>query len=140
MGQVRKASIMLVEDNPADVLLVRKALQEKGLNFELTCFDEGEKALKNLSQPGRLLPDLILLDLQLPKIQGIDMLRLIRNMPKFADVPVVILTSSESPGDKHRTELLGAARYIKKPSMLEDFFREVGGGVEEMLQLRRAGG
>src|SRR5205807_378915 len=65
MGQTLKtASIVLVEDNPADVLLVRKALQEKGIKCELTCFETGEKALKNLSQEGRLAPDLILLDLR----------------------------------------------------------------------------
>src|SRR3989454_8353793 len=62
---LRTASIVLVEDNPADVLLVRKALQEKGIKCELTCFEAGEKALKNLSQEGRLAPDLILLDLNL---------------------------------------------------------------------------
>jgi len=69
-------------------------------------------------------------------IHGVEVLRQIRNMPKLADVPVAILTSSESPADMHRTALLGAARYIRKPSMLQDFLREVGSGVEEILRLR----
>jgi len=57
MGKtVKTASIVLVEDNPADVLLVEKALQEKGIKCALTCFDDGEKALKNLSQAGAWLP------------------------------------------------------------------------------------
>ena len=137
MGQALKAAIIVfVEDNPADVFLVRKALQEKGIKFELTCFDDGQKALKSLAQQGRKAPDLILLDLNLPQTDGVEVLRQIRNMPKLADVPVAILTSSESPADMHRTALLGAARYIRKPSMLQDFLREVGSGVEEILRLR----
>ena len=137
MGQALKAAIIvLVEDNPADVFLVRKALQEKGIKFELTCFDDGQKALSSLAEQGRKVPDLILLDLNLPQTDGVDVLRQIRSMPKLADVPVAILTSSESPADMHRTALLGAARYIRKPSMLQDFLREVGSGVEEILRLR----
>lgn len=63
MDQTMKtASIVLVEDNPADVALVKKALRQKSIKCALTCFDDGEKALKNLSQEGRLAPDLILLD------------------------------------------------------------------------------
>jgi len=138
MGQTLKtASIVVVEDNPADVLLIRKALEEKGIKCELTCFDNGETALKNLSQQGRLLPDLILLDLQLPKADGVEVLGKIRGMPRFSEVPVVILTSSESPSDVLRTERMGAARYIRKPLALEDFFTEVGRGVEEMLRENR---
>ena len=128
---------MLVEDNPADVLLVRKALEDRGIKCSLTCFEDGEKALKNLSQPGRLAPDLILLDLNLPRADGVDVLRRICSIPSLSAVPVVILTSSESPSDMQRTAKLGAARYIRKPSKLEDFYREVGRGVEEMLRAKR---
>ncbi len=134
MGKALKAAIIvLVEDNPADVFLVRKALQEKGIKFELTCFDDGQKALNSLAQQGCKAPDLILLDLNLPQTDGVEVLRQIRNMPKLADVPVAILTSSESPADMHRTALLGAARFIRKPSGLDDFLGAVGRGVEEML-------
>ncbi len=130
---LRTASIVLVEDNPADVLLVRKALQEKDIKCDVMCFEDGEGALKNLSQEGRLAPDLILLDLNLPGVQGVDVLRSILSIPRLSRVPVLILTSSESPSDMQRTARLGAARYIRKPSRLEDFLREVGRGVEEML-------
>src|SRR6266849_7855132 len=126
---VKTASIVLVEDNPADVLLVRKALQERGIKCALTCFEDGEKALKNLSQAGRLAPDLIMLDLNLPGADGVDVLRKICSIPGLLEVPVVILTSSESPSDMQRTARLGAVGYIRKPSRLEDFFREVGRGV-----------
>jgi len=134
MGQdLKTASIVVVEDNPADVLLIRKALEEKGIKCSLTCFENGETALRNLSQQGRLLPDLILLDLHLPMADGVDVLGKIRGMPRFSNVPIVIITSSESPSDRQRTARMGAARYIRKPSRLEDFLREVGTGVEEML-------
>jgi CheY-like chemotaxis protein len=135
MGQeLKTSSIVVVEDNPADVLLIRKALEEKGIRCALTCFENGETALRNLSQKGRLLPDLILLDLQLPTADGIEVLGRISGMPRFSDVPIVILTSSESPSDMQRTARMGAARYIRKPSRLGDFLREVGTGVEEMLR------
>ena len=133
----KTASVLIIEDNPADVLLIRKALQERGVKCELTCFESGESALKNLVQTGRLLPDLILLDLQLPQADGVEVLSKIRGIPRFSDVPVVILTSSESRSDMQRTARLGAARYIRKPSSLEEFLRDVGGGVEDMLLSRR---
>ena len=130
----KTARIVLVEDNRGDVLLVRMALQEKGIKFELTCFEDGRKALNSLSRHGLKAPDLILLDLNLPNIEGIDVLREVRSMPKLAGVPVVILTSSTSPTDIHRTALLGAARFISKPSGLDDFLKEVARGVEETLR------
>ena len=135
MAQALKtARIMVVEDNPADVLLVKKALREKGITFVLSCFENGDNALKALSQRDSKAPDLILLDLNLPTIEGIAVLIQIRDMPWLLGVPVVILTSSESSSDMRRTERLGVARYIRKPLMLEDFLREVGGGVEEILR------
>jgi len=130
---LKTARIMVVEDNPADVLLVKKALQEKGIKFDLACFEDGDKALKALSRQESKAPDLILLDLNLPTTEGIAVLLQIRNMPRLSGVPVLILTSSESSSDMRRTERLGATRYIKKPLMLEDFLSEVGRGVEEML-------
>jgi len=140
VGQgLKTASIVVVEDNPADVLPIRKALQERSIKCELTCFKNGETALRNLSQKGRLLPDLILLDLELPTADGVEVLGKIRGMPRFSEVPIVILTSSESPSDKQRTARMGAARYIRKPSRLEDFLREVGTRVEELLRADKVG-
>jgi CheY-like chemotaxis protein len=116
MAQALKtARIMVVEDNPADVLLVKKALQEKGIRFDPSCFENGDKALKALSRRDSKAPDLILLDLNLPTIEGIAVLIQIRNMPRLLGVPVVILTSSESSSDMRRTERLGAARYLESP-------------------------
>jgi CheY-like chemotaxis protein len=134
---VDTSHITLVEDNPADVFLVRKALEEKGIAFELTCFENGEKALKDLSRPERENPDIILIDLNLPMIDGIEVLKRIRSIPKLGSVPVAILSSSASPTDIHRAKLLGIGRYINKPTALEDFLREVGREIEEMLLARQ---
>jgi CheY-like chemotaxis protein len=137
MDQILKtAHITLVEDNPADVLLVRKALQEKGIAFELTCFEDGEEAVRTLSLPECDEPDIILLDLHLPMTEGVEVLRKIRSIPGLVGVPVAILSSSASPADIHRSKLLGVARYISKPIALDDFLREVGRAVEEMLLVR----
>ena len=125
--------IVLVEDNPADVLLIRTALREKGIACELTCFEDGRKALKGLARRGGEAPDLILLDLNLPDTEGVEVLGKIRSMPRLLDVPVVILTSSESPSDMQRAARMGATRFLRKPSGLEDFFREVGRSVAEIL-------
>jgi CheY-like chemotaxis protein len=134
MGEILEtAHITLVEDNPGDVLLVRKALQKKGLAFELTCFEDGEEALKSLSRQERDEPDVILLDLNLPMTEGVEVLSRIRSIPGLAGVPVAILSSLASPADIDRTRLLGVTRFITKPIGLDDFLREVGGAVEEML-------
>src|SRR6476660_8117239 len=115
MGRsLKPAHITLVEDNPADVFLVRKALQERGIAFELTCFENGEEALKSLSRQERIEPDIILLDLNLPMTEGVEVLSRIRSIPELVNVPVAILTSSASPTDIHRTMSLGVARYISK--------------------------
>ena len=77
-----------MEDNPADVFLVRTALLERGIKFDLYCFENGDKALKALSGRDSKVPDLILLDLNLPTIEGIAVLIQIRNIPRLLDVPV----------------------------------------------------
>ena len=134
--ELKTVRIVLVEDNPADAYLVKRALVEHGIEFEMSWFDDGDKALKAMADGEA--PDLVLLDLNLAKTEGVNVLSAIRGSPKLSEVPVGILSSSESPADIKRTALLGATRFIKKPLMLEDFMREVGQGVEEMLRLRES--
>jgi two-component system, chemotaxis family, response regulator Rcp1 len=129
----KPARIVVIEDNPADVFLVRQALREAGIDFELQSFEDGEQALEALSRPAGKAPGLIFLDLNLPRLDGAEVLIRIRNMPALAEVPVAVLTSSESPADMHRAAELGAARFIKKPMALNDFLREVGRGARELL-------
>lgn len=125
--------IVLVEDNPADVLLVEKALEARGIDCELIRYEDGEQAIRALTEEDEGAPDLILLDLNLPRVEGFDVLKAIRGRPALVSVPVGILTSSETQADRHRVGLLGAERYIHKPHNLEEFLHTVGTAVEELL-------
>jgi len=114
-----------VEDNRGDVLLVEVALREAGLQFELIHMADGEKAieyLRTLSNGNRGSSlDLVLLDLNLPKRDGWEVLEELRAVQMEHPVPVVILSSSSAPQDLARAERLGVLNYIRKPSTLDEF-------------------
>lgn len=117
--------ILIVEDNRGDVLLVEVALREAGLQFELIHMADGEKAieyLRTLSNGNRGSSlDLVLLDLNLPKRDGWEVLEELRAVQMEHPVPVVILSSSSAPQDLARAERLGVLNYIRKPSTLDEF-------------------
>ena len=126
--------IVLVEDDPGDVYLLEKVLKLQHLNYELTLFDDGDAALRGLRSHGGVVPDLILLDLNLPKRDGFEILGAIRSRPALVGVPVGVFTSSEKAADRSRTGLLGAERYIHKPPEWEDFVEQVGSAVSGLLE------
>ena len=119
--------IVLVEDAEPDVFLVREALERNGLEFELEVLDDGEKAvdfIERLDQdPTIRPPHLVLLDLNLPKKSGGQVLERVRQSPACGDVPVVILTSSDSPADKARAAQFKATEFFKKPSKWDEFMK-----------------
>ncbi len=132
---MQTAKIILIEDNPADVLLVEKALSESGIVYALTRFENGAAAVQALCAPaqeGDLLPDAILLDLNTPRTDGFEALRQLKQSPRLSAVPLAVLTSSRTRSDKHRAAIQGA-RYIEKPSQLKEFLHVVGQAVKEML-------
>jgi chemotaxis family two-component system response regulator Rcp1 len=119
-------TIFIAEDNPADVYLLRIAFTEAGhQGADLVIASDGEAALELVQHRGSFQnagrPDLIVLDLNLPKSDGSDVLRAIRQSDEYTDVPVVVLTSSDSPRDRQYAEELGADCYLTKPSDLEAF-------------------
>lgn len=130
------ARIVLVEDNPGDVLLFEMALKENGIPFELTHFDNGAEALRRLSAPeaAAFVPDAILLDLNTPRSDGFQVLIKLTQSPRLSHVPIAILTSSKANSDKHRASLQ-SVRFIQKPAHLEEFLATVGGAVREMLHV-----
>jgi CheY-like chemotaxis protein len=137
--------ILLVEDNEADVYLFRKALLSAGLNFELTVIEDGGAAMAFVRGDGHYadapVPDLAVIDLSLPKNDGIQVLEAIRGTERFADIPVVITSSSGSPPARLKEEHLRVARYIVKPPELEDFL-QIGTALKDILlqsQTRRDG-
>ena len=117
--------ILLAEDNPADVYLIREALREHGVDCTLRVASDGSDVLRIIS-PEQPDPEaqplgLIILDLNLPRHDGIEILQRVRETPKLANVPVVVLTSSDSPRDRLIASQLGATCYLRKPSRLDQF-------------------
>lgn len=124
--------IFIVEDNLGDVLLVREALKESSLRFELKHAADGEEAIRAISRD-RIRPDLVLLDINLPKRDGWEVLNELRSNPETKGVPVVVLSSSGSPEDRDRATRNIPSMYIQKPSNLEDFLA-VGKTIETFLR------
>lgn len=127
--------IVLVEDNPADVGLVQEALYEHEVHYALTVLVDGARALElidRLDRERRPSPNLVLLDLNLPKKGGLEVLEHLRTSVQCRAVPVVVLTSSEAQEDRDRAAKLGATRYIRKPHRLDQFI-QLGGVFKEML-------
>jgi len=128
--------IVLVEDAEPDVLLVREALEQSGLDFELQVFDDGEQGVDFIETMDRdrnlHRPHLFLLDLNLPKKTGGQILERVRQSPTCGQVPVVILTSSDSQKDKAQAAFLNATGYFRKPSRLDEFMK-LGPYVRDLL-------
>jgi CheY-like chemotaxis protein len=116
--------ILLAEDNPGDVLLLREALADSAITCDLMVADDGQKAialLQTVATDTGPRPDLIILDVNLPKHNGGEVLAHVRSDAAFAEVPVLMLTSSASPADQATASRLGANLYIQKPSDLDAF-------------------
>ncbi len=117
----RRIRILLVEDNPGDVALVRLALDAAGLNYDATVIDDGADALAYVDGQDTPTPDLVILDLNIPRRDGLEVLEALRSVSAFAAVPVVILTSSSSPREREKLEAFGIYRYITKPTDFDEF-------------------
>lgn len=117
--------ILLIEDNPADIRLTMELLEESKILNHLNVVEDGEEALAYLHKEGEYAeathPDLILLDLKLPKIDGPEVLAEIKNNPELRRIPVVILTASRAEEDIIKTYDLHANAFISKPITFEGF-------------------
>ncbi len=116
-------SILLVEDNPDDVTLTLRALEQNNISNEMIVATDGEEALRYLlpDDPAVPLPVLVLLDINLPKISGLDVLRSIRTHERTRYVPVVVLTTSSEERDIVESYQLGANGYVRKPVVFDNF-------------------
>jgi two-component system response regulator len=121
--------ILLVEDSPADIIITREAFQQARLLNEIHVVEDGVQAMEFLRQQGLYAsaprPDLILLDLNLPRKSGREVLAEIKNDPEFQMIPVVILTTSGADEDILNAYNLHANCYVVKPVGFENFLRAV---------------
>jgi len=125
-------SILLVEDNPSDIALTRRALERNGIANPVVLAEDGQQALDYLfctgAHAGRDIDDrpvLVLLDVKLPRVDGLQVLKRIREDARLRRIPVVILTSSMEEGDVGASYDLGTNSYIRKPVSFEQFLEVV---------------
>ncbi len=128
--------LLLVEDNRADVFLVRRAIEFHRVPVRIVVAQDGEEALQYLEEaasgPSAACPGVMLMDLNLPKRSGIEILERLRELPQYSAVPVIIVTMSDSRNDRERTAHLGATRYFQKPDTYQEFLR-IGEVLNEVL-------
>ena len=127
----RRPHILLVEDNPVDVLMTRKALEEGGFHFRLHVIEDGQQALDflhehcNSTDVNSFCPDIILLDLNLPGISGKEVLTDIRNHQSTSLIPVIVLTTSNAEQDIMESYSRHANCYVTKPVDVDNFKKAI---------------
>jgi CheY-like chemotaxis protein len=121
--------ILLVEDNLGDVRLTQEAFRQGRIAHRLSVVSDGEEALSFLRREGQYAnaprPDLILLDLSLPKRDGREVLQDLKNDPELRNIPVVVLTTSDAEQDIERAYELYANSYLIKPVQMDEFLRKI---------------
>ena len=125
----RPARVLLVEDDPGDIELTRETLRESKVRVDLKVVRDGERAVQYLRKRGEyrkvLQPDLVILDLNLPRKDGRAVLHEMKEDPELRKIPVVVLTTSSAEDDVVRSYGLGANCYVTKPLGLEEFSKIV---------------
>jgi chemotaxis family two-component system response regulator Rcp1 len=139
MNSTTPARILLAEDNPSDVLLVREALREQKIDCVLHTIADGEAAMNYIDQldldSKSPCPDLLLIDLHLPKRDGQEIIRRLRASERCGQVPVIVLTGSYSPDDRQAAEKNAVLHYFRKSPSI-DTFMEIGALVRQALEGR----
>jgi chemotaxis family two-component system response regulator Rcp1 len=140
MATCEQVTILLAEDNPGDVFLVRRALEKHDLDVTLIVVEDGQAALLFMERADAdataVCPDLVLLDLNLPRATGSRVLTRIRQSPRCTEIPIIIITSSDSPLDRESAAQLGATGYFQKPGDLAGFM-QLGRIVRDALEKQR---
>jgi CheY-like chemotaxis protein len=127
--------ILVIEDNPTDVSLIKEAFTIHGVALEMTVLTNGAAAIEYLpALEFARKPELIILDLNLPKHDGIEVLGKYRESAALRSVPAIILTSSNLPADRKRAKAIGISAFIQKPMNLPGFLA-LGERLREMLEM-----
>lgn len=126
---MKEINILLVEDNEGDILLTKEAFEEARLKNEIQVVRDGQEAIDYLSAglngDSLPLPDIILLDINLPKMNGHEVLAIIKNSNDFKHIPVIILTTSSAEDDVLKSYQNHANCYVSKPVVIEDFMKVI---------------
>jgi CheY-like chemotaxis protein len=132
----RRFNLLLAEDNLPDALLVREAIAVENLPLDVYVAPDGQEAIDFIAraekEPEAPCPHFLLLDLNLPKRDGFEVLQRLRSSAKCKDIPVLIITSSDSPSDVSEAAALGAGYFRKPPSY--DEFLKLGGILRQLIQ------
>ena len=130
--RIKNATILLVEDDPGDQELTRRALEEDVVHTDLRIVNDGKEALDYLHREGAFSdpensprPDLILLDLNMPRVDGRQVLEQVREDPDISRIPVIALTTSDEEEDVLRSYDLGCKSFIKKPVEIDTFIETI---------------
>ncbi|MFF5724864.1 response regulator [[Kitasatospora] papulosa] len=121
----RTYTVLLVEDDMADAMLIEEALTEHGMARGIQRADDGVAALEYLRDPHTDRPDLIVLDLNMPRMNGRELLNVLKNDTALASIPIVVLTTSAAPDDVEDAYRQHANAYVTKPVNLDDFMQTV---------------
>jgi two-component system, chemotaxis family, response regulator Rcp1 len=132
----KRRQILVVEDSKADLFLIRQAISFAQVNAAVTVVYDGHQAVEFIDKAGAgqqmPCPDLVLLDLNLPKKNGIEVLRYMRNSSACKNALVLVMTSSDSAGDREAVKALGFDGYFRKPSVYAEFMK-LGPMIRELL-------
>ncbi len=132
---ISKPPILLVEDNPNDEALTRRALEKNAVGNPLVVAHDGVEALELLLGPSAIKPSVVLLDLNLPRLGGLEVLEKLRADERTKRLPIVVLTTSREEHDLVCSYDLGANSYVRKPVSFEAFQKAIGQLSEYWLEL-----
>lgn len=124
-NEPRTYDVLLVEDDEADAMLIEAALHEHGMARDIHHVHDGLAALQYLRAPGAPRPDLIVLDLNMPRMNGRELLAVLKDDELLLSIPIVVLTTSSAPEDVSAAYHQHANAYVTKPINLDDFIQAV---------------
>lgn len=131
---ISERPILLVDDNPDDIMIAKRAFSKCEIRNKVYVTEDGEEAIQFLRKQGEYkdvpTTGLVLLDLNMPKVNGFEVLETIKSDKDFKKIPIIVLTSSSRPEDIDRAYKLGANSFIVKPAAFEDF-------VEAVMEIKR---
>lgn len=139
-SQAERATILIVDDNPTDTFLAKEAIAVQGIDARVIVIDDGEDAVKFIDSVdgdlGLTPPPLVLLDINLPRIDGHQVLQHLRHSKRCSETPVIVMTSSAAETDRTIASALRADAYFQKPSGY-DAFLELGTLIRQLLERGR---